>query len=173
MKNKITSIIISMLIITITSFTAYASEIDGALQTVKNITHPITNRYSAGQPTPDEFAAFAQAGVKHVINFRPPDETPEINEAAIITKNGMAYYNVPISGIQEMTIENIKLVDKLLKQIGNEPVLLHCSSGNRVGAVMALSAAWLKGASHEEAIAIGKRWGLTKLQPRVERLLNK
>jgi len=171
MKNRISRIIFSLLLMMSCHVAAHAAEIAEALQAVKNISHPVANRYVAGQPKASEFSDFAKAGVKHVINLRPPSETPDTNEAAIVTKAGMAYYNVPISGTADMTLENVKLVDKLLGQIGDESVLLHCSSGNRAGAVMALRAAWLKGVSNDEAIAIGKRWGLTRLQSRVERLL--
>ena len=83
----------------------------------------------------------------------------------------MAYYNIPISGIADLTRSNVVLLDKTLQRIGNESALLHCSSSNRVGAIMALRAAWIEGATAEEAIALGKQWGLTQLQPNVEELL--
>lgn len=171
MKNRVIRIILSLFIMMNINLYVHASEIAERLQEVNNISHPATNRYGAGQPEPGSFAAFAQVGVKHVINLRPPTETPDINEAAIVTKARMAYYNIPISGASDLTREKVALIDKLLRQIGDESVLLHCSSSNRVGAVMALRAAWFNDAATAEAIAIGKRWGLTRLQPSVERLL--
>ncbi len=152
---------------------AHAAELPQGLSGVKNISHPASNRYGAGQPTVEEFAAFAKAGVKHVINLRPPEETPELNQAAVVTKAGMAYYNVPIAGGKDLTRDNVALIDKLLRQIGDEPVLVHCASSNRVGAIMALRSVWIDNASKDQAIALGKRWGLTRLQPNVERLLQK
>ena len=150
---------------------AHAADIIPGLSGVKNIGQPAINRYTAGQPEPELFSAFAKAGVKHVINLRPPAETPNLNEAALVTKAGMAYYNVPIAGMRDLTRDNVVLIDKLLQKIGDESTLLHCSSSNRVGAVMALRAGWLKGASFDKAIAIGKQWGLTRMQPGVEQLL--
>jgi len=148
-----------------------ASEIPHSLQQITNISHPEKNSYGAGQPEATAFATIAKSGVKHVINLRPPAETPIFNEAAIVTKAGMAYYNIPISSSDDLTRDNVMLVDKVLRSIGDETVLIHCSSSNRVGALMALKASWLEGASTEEAIAIGNRWGLIKLQPVVEKLL--
>jgi len=150
---------------------AHAADIIPGLSGVKNIGQPAINRYTAGPPEPELFSAFAKAGVKHVINLRPPAETPNLNEAALVTKAGMSYYNVPIAGMRDLTRDNVVLIDKLLQKIGDESTLLHCSSSNRVGAVMALRAGWLKGASFDKAIAIGKQWGLTRMQPGVEQLL--
>lgn len=171
MKKIIIKSILPLCLMMNAGLYAHAADMAKGLLGVRNISQPALNRYGAGQPEPESFSAFAEAGVKHVINLRPPAETPNINEAAIVTKAGMAYYNVPISGADDLTRDNVVLIDKLLRQIGNEPVLLHCARSNRVGAVMALRAAWLEGASADEAIAIGKTWGLTRLQPSVERLL--
>jgi len=51
------------------------------------------------------------------------------------------------------------------------PVLVHCMSGNRVGALFALRAFWLQGMSAVEALAVGRRYGLTKLEPLVVQIL--
>ena len=138
---------------------------------VDGLRQPSETLYTAGQPQPEAFAALAKVGVRHVINLRPPSETPELNEAAVVTQSTMAYYNIPISGPVDLTRENVESLDKLLKRFGDDKVLLHCSSSNRVGALMALRAAWLDGVSAEKAIEEGQRHGLTKLQPAVERLL--
>ena len=47
---------------------------------------------------------------------------------------------------------------------------MHCASGNRVGALMALRASQ-NGASAEEAMAAGKAAGLTRLEPVVAKRL--
>ena len=148
-----------------------ASDFSKDLEGVNNLRHPARNWYTSGQPKPESFKAFAKAGVAHVINLRPPAEMPNVNEAAIVTRADMAYYNIPIKGAEDLTRSNILLLDSLLTKIGDEKILIHCSSSNRVGAIMALRAAWVEGASSEESISIGKRYGLTRLQPAVEQLL--
>jgi uncharacterized protein (TIGR01244 family) len=149
----------------------FAAEIPKSLEGVMNLQHPASNLYTAGQPKPDAFAAFTKAGVAHVINLRPRQETPELDEASIVAKAGMTYYNIPIAGASDLTRDNVKQLDALLVKFGNEPVLIHCSSGNRVGALMALRAAWLHNASIDEAIKTGESYGLTKLLPDVKKLL--
>ena len=168
--------ILSAAIVTLVSFLAlslpgFASEIPQALQGVMNLRHPSNTLYVSGQPKPEAFAAFAKAGVKAVINLRPPQETPGFDEAEIVAKAGMAYYNIPIRGAVDLTRDNVQKLDTLLGKIGNEPVLIHCSSSNRVGALMALRAAWVQKASVEEALKTGERYGVGQLLPDVKRLL--
>ena len=127
------------------------------------------NIYTGGQP--ESFAEVAQAGVKHVINLRPDAETPELDEAAEVAQNGMTYHHLPISGPGDLNRDNVEKLDALLAQIGKEPVLVHCASSNRVGALAALRAAWLQDKSNSEALAIGEAWGLTKMRPAVEQIL--
>jgi hypothetical protein len=48
---------------------------------------------------------------------------------------------------------------------------VHCASGNRVGAMMALREAWLRGATSEHALEVGRTWGMKGLEPDVNALL--
>jgi hypothetical protein len=50
-------------------------------------------------------------------------------------------------------------------------VLFHCGSGNRIGAVLALQAAWLDGVAAEDALDYGRANGLTSLEPTTRELL--
>jgi protein tyrosine phosphatase (PTP) superfamily phosphohydrolase (DUF442 family) len=58
--------------------------------------------------------------------------------------------------------------DQLLKDSAKEDVLVHCASGNRVGAMLALRARWIEGKSAEEALAIGKAAGMTGMTDAVK-----
>jgi len=149
-----------------------ATDLPVGLASIQYFKHSSENLYTAGQPQADEFPAIASAGIRHVINLRPPAETPELNEAALVTQQNMAYYNIPINGKGDLTRDNVNLLDRVLRNIGDDKILLHCSSSNRVGALMALRAAWLNGASIEEALTEGSRHGLTKLRPTVMRILS-
>ena len=142
-----------------------------AIGQAAELRHISDDFYVAGQPTAEDIAQFANSGGLNVINLRPPSETPDFNEAAVVTEAGMAYYNIPVAGAAGLTHENVELLDRLLAKLQSQKTLLHCSSSNRVGAMMALRANWLHDAGHDEALAIGKKHGLTKLQPQVERLL--
>jgi len=52
-------------------------------------------------------------------------------------------------------------------------VLVHCGTGNRCGAMLALTEAWFRQHSTEDAIAFGKQAGLTGMEPVVRDLLGK
>jgi uncharacterized protein (TIGR01244 family) len=125
----------------------------------------------AGQPTPEELQRFAAEGGMHVIDLRAPAEDRGYDEAAAVDAAGMNYHNLPIVGAAGLTRENVSKLDNLLADTQGEKTLLHCASANRVGALMALRARWLQGASRSEALEIGRQHGLTSLQPRVEELL--
>jgi len=171
MKNPMKNLFLALSLSILSMTAVLASDLNSELNVIKGLQQPSENLYISGQPPAESFAALAKAGVHHVINLRPPEETPNLNEAALATQANLAYYNIPISGAADLTHDNVKLLDSLLKKIGDEKVILHCSSGNRAGALMALRAAWIHGTSAEQAIQIGERHGLTKLQPKVEGLL--
>ena len=112
------------------------------------------------------------AGIRHVVSLRPAEENPSFDEPSAVAAHGLVFHAIPIKGPQSLTRDNAQALDDVLRQIGDEPALLHCSSGNRVGALIALREAWIKGQPAEEAIATGKRWGLAALEGAVRNTLN-
>ncbi|HLQ86606.1 MAG TPA: sulfur transferase domain-containing protein [Salinisphaeraceae bacterium] len=137
-----------------------------------NLRHPETGYASGGQPDPDQLQAAADAGIGCVINLRPPSEEHGYDEAAKAAELGLAYHVLGIAGPQDLTLDNARKLDTLLDEHAAMPTLVHCASGNRVGALMALRAAWVQGKSKEEALAIGRRWGLTKAEAAIDKLLS-
>ena len=121
--------------------------------------------FASGQPTQDQVAVLASAGVKHVISLRTEGEL-EWDEPALVESLGMDFYSIPISSGNGLTSENARSLDNLLASLDGQPVLLHCGSSNRVGALRAITARD-GGASIEEALSVGRRWGLTGLEQRV------
>lgn len=135
--------------------------------------HPTDALWTAGAVAPEQFPAIAAAGVKHVINLRPRAEQGDFDESATVTSCGMAYANLPIAGPQDLTLDNVKAFDALVAKTGGEPLVVHCASNNRVGALFALRAAWINGASADDALAIGRAHGLLAMEPAVAALLAK
>jgi uncharacterized protein (TIGR01244 family) len=111
------------------------------------------------------------AGVRHLINLRTAEESEGFDEARIATGLGLDYHAIPIAGAQSLTKDNAQKLDEVLEQAGDELTLIHCASGNRVGALIAVREAWIKGQPTEAAIAEGKRWGLTSLEGAVRAAL--
>lgn len=129
------------------------------------------HQHVSGQPTAAAIAQLRSSGITTVIDLRPDQETPDLDEKAEAEKAGLKYRNIAISGAADLTQENVQRFDQLLKETASENVLIHCASGNRVGAMMALQARWLQGKSAEESLAIGKAAGLTGLAAEVQKLV--
>lgn len=126
---------------------------------------------SADQPDVAALQLAANAGIKTIIDFRTANEDRGMDEQAEVARLGMTYMTMPIGGPGDMTMEKAAELDQLLAAVRG-PALLHCSSGNRVGAMFALRAG-LHGASTDEAIAIGRQAGLTRSEQAVRSVLSK
>ncbi len=135
---------------------------------IMNLSQPTENVFASGQPTKEELSSLAQSGIKHIINLRPLQEQ-DWDEAEYVESLGMQYHLIPVAGAVDITVENATKLSALLKQVGSDKTLVHCSSSNRVGALIALSEGVLNGRSVEESITQGKRWGLTTLEPVVRK----
>ena len=120
-------------------------------------------------PTRRPWPQRREAGFVAVIDLRGEEEDRGIDEVAAVEALGMRYVSLPVHGADDVTFENAEELDRLLGEFDG-PVLVHCASGNRVGALVALRAS-AAGASDDEALAAGKAAGLTRLEPAVaERL---
>lgn len=134
---------------------------------------PQQNRLVSGAIDANDLGRLRAAGVRHVINLRTPEEGKGFDEAQIAAGLGIDYHSIPIKGAESLTQENARKLDELLQQAGDEPTLVHCASGNRVGALIAVREAWIKGQPTDAAIVEGKRWGLTGLESAVRAVLEK
>lgn len=130
---------------------------------------PNTGYLSSGQPDTAALTAIAAAGYQGVIDLRTPGEPRGYAEASAVRSLGMRYESLPVAGAADVTFKNAALLDALLASFDG-PVFMHCSSGNRVGALLALRAK-AAGASDEEALTVGRTAGLTQLEGAVRQRL--
>jgi uncharacterized protein (TIGR01244 family) len=121
---------------------------------------------SSGQPSEAALSAVAAAGYKSVIDLRGANEERGIDEKATVEMLGMSYANLPVEGAAGVTYANARALDKLLAELP-KPVLVHCSTSNRSGALLALRAR-ANGADAETALELGVANGLAGLRPVVE-----
>jgi uncharacterized protein (TIGR01244 family) len=124
---------------------------------------------AAGQPSRAALTAAAAAGYKSVIDLRAPNEDRGLDEQAAVEGLGMSYVNLPVDGSAGVSYANASALDKLLADAA-KPVLVHCASGNRVGALLALRAK-AHGADTAAALELGVASGLGSLKPVVEQKL--
>jgi len=135
-----------------------------------NRKEPLAGITTAGQPSEAQLAAAAAAGYKIVIDLRTPSENRGIDdEKATVEGLGMSYVNLPVDGASGVSYANATALDALLRN-ADQPVLLHCASGNRAGALLALRAK-LDGADNDTALALGIAGGVTGLKSAVEQKL--
>lgn len=126
--------------------------------------------YSSGQPQPGHWNHLAAAGLRSVLNLRPTSELPGRDEAREVGEAGLRYAQLPIADATRLDREAARRLDGMLRQMP-VPVLVHCASGNRVGALIALREAWFVGADAEVALARGRAAGLAGLESQVRRQL--
>lgn len=139
--------------------------------TLPNLKIPRDGVYSCGQPTPEQLKDLHEAGVRSVVNLRAPHEH-EWDERAAVEELGMTYYQLPITGPGDITQENARRLSEIMEDEANKPVLIHCGSGNRVGALYALKAYHFDDHDGEEAVEAGRAAGLEQLEPFVRQCLN-
>lgn len=127
---------------------------------------------SAGQPSAGRLRAL-KAEVTKVLNLRPEREHP-YDEAAVAAQVGLPYVQI---GVDKETIADAAVRARIYDvfaevESADGRLYAHCKSGNRVGALWALYLAERKGVKPAEALAAGKRAGLTRLEPFVRKALN-
>ena len=124
---------------------------------------------TAGQPGEAALASIAAAGYKSVIDLRGTNEERGLDERKSVEMLGMSYVNLPVEGAAGVSYANASALDKLLAELP-KPVLVHCSTGNRAGALLALRAK-ANGADARAALELGVANGLAGLKPVVEEKL--
>jgi uncharacterized protein (TIGR01244 family) len=156
-----------------------AAHVDSTAQAGASLLLPITNAripmpglLTGGQPTEEQIEAAARAGYRTVINMRGSGESGFDWEPEMVEKLGMKYEQLPVTGKDSLTRERIAQIDAVLDAaLADGPVLLHCASGNRIGAVLALRAAWVEGMDPEQALAYGRASGMTRTEGLTRELL--
>ena len=122
-----------------------------------------------GQPTPAQLERARDLGYKTVINLRQPEEKDN-TDPELVRYLEMTYVSLPIGGPSDITHEKARALADALEAT-ESPVLVHCASGNRVGGLFAMKAFYVDGMSPEEALAVGKAAGMTRLEPTVREKL--
>jgi uncharacterized protein (TIGR01244 family) len=137
---------------------------------IPNFLNPSADISTGGRARPVDLQDAQNQGLKTIINLCPISEDPGFDEAALVASLGMKYLNIAVAGPADLTADKARELDQALKQHGG-PTLVHCASGNRVGALFALRAFHVDGAGIEDALAIGRAHGLKAMEPQVRALL--
>ena len=127
---------------------------------------------AAGQPSPAALGRLKEMGFKTVINLRTEKEGTRAEEQAVAAA-GLRYVWVPVSA-ESLSAADVDAVAKVLDDPAAGPVLLHCGSANRVGAIWTILQV-RRGKTLEEAEAEGRVIGLSgpAMQDAVRRVLGR
>ncbi len=125
---------------------------------------------TGGQPSPEDLATLKELGFGTIISLRTEGEDVGYDQAAVVEGLSMTFVNIPVSTGSGLDANTALHLRAAINQT-TAPVLLHCGSGNRVGAIHALGARYLDGKSISEALAVGRSTGLTRFEPTVRELL--
>jgi uncharacterized protein (TIGR01244 family) len=112
---------------------------------------------TAGKPSVETLAKLKELGFRTAIDLRQPAEGVETARKAV-EEQGLTFVSVPISP-ETFRVDDAKKVAAILGDAKAGPVLLYCSSSNRVGGVIAVVEG-LRGKPHDEALAEGRKAGL-------------
>ena len=142
---------------------------------VPNARFPFEGVCTGGRPRPEDLRQARNSGVKTVISLCAPSECDNYDEGALVTALGMQYLNIPVASPADLTLDKAKALAEALREARDSPVdgpvLVHCASGNRVGALFAIKACLIDGLTTEQSIAVGRAAGLTTLESEVRCVL--
>ncbi len=114
---------------------------------------------TGAQPTGEAYVKAAANGFRAVLSLRTNSEGIDlVLERARVESNRMRYFNIPVNGAAPRA-EQADEFRRIARERTNHPMLVNCSSANRVGAFMMIlrvvDQGWSEEKALEEAIKIG------------------
>ncbi len=140
---------------------------DRAMENAVAITDAFT--VAKFEPEEEEYAMIAEEGFRSVVSLQTGDEdqkaTPD-EERRLAEDAGLAFYHQGVSkkGLSDAEVDRFRdRIESLPK-----PVLLHCSSGRRAGAMTMMHVASQQGMSGDEVISKAEEMGFECDTPELE-----
>lgn len=120
---------------------------------------PVTGVAAAGQPDARAWGALARAGFKAVVDLREPDEPRGHDEAGEIARASLAYLALPVNH-DTLGDRQFDAVRAFVRDPAHRPVLVHCATANRVGALLLPYFALDEHLALEEALRLAVEVGM-------------
>lgn len=146
----------STLVLIVAATAALAEQKDHGLRGAK---HPEPGVLFGGQPTEDQLKSMAADGLSFVLDLRAENENRGFDEQAALQSLDVPYLNVPVDAERLAMPETFERFIQAMDKVDG-PVLVHCASGNRVGALYYAYLVAGKGVDREEARTRAKENGL-------------
>ncbi len=121
---------------------------------------------TGGQPTEEQLGDVAAAGVEAVVNIATDDPRYSLDdEQATVTGLDMVYHHVPVDW-DAPTAEDYAAFSKIMDELADRQVLVHCAANFRVTAFYSLYGMEKLGWSAAEADAfIAATWTPAEYEP--------
>lgn len=95
---------------------------------------------TGGQPTEEQLKAVAADGFNAVINLATSDPRYSLpDEAGLASSLGMSYYHIPVEW-ENPKESDFEAFEKVMKQLSERKILIHCAANFRVTAFYSLYA---------------------------------
>jgi len=162
------------ILVSVLSFSviAHGSHGEGQEITIPNFKHGSGEVWVGGQPSENDLKLLAERGIKNIINLRGVGEFDGFDEKATAENLSLNYKALPLGGKSAVSVEAATQFAAMLNESQGK-TLVHCASGNRVGAMFALKAFFVDKKTATEAMEIGKKHGMTRLEAHVKSLIDK
>src|SRR5438552_1252418 len=127
-----------------------------------NFTRLETTVACGGATKPEAVPEIKKMGFASIINLRQPTEAgANVDaEAAAAKEAGIKFFNIPFNGQQPDPAVADKFLDTITAA-GNEPAYIHCSAGNRAGAMWMIKRLAVDHWDNDRAFAEASALGLT------------
>ncbi len=120
---------------------------------------PLEGVGTAGQPSESAWADLGRAGFKSVVDLRAPEEARGHDEAAAVQTAGMEYIPLPVTPAT-LRDESYDRFREVMRDPARRPILVHCATANRVGALLIPYLMLDEKRSAEESIQLARQAGL-------------
>jgi protein tyrosine phosphatase (PTP) superfamily phosphohydrolase (DUF442 family) len=109
-----------------------------ALQSICNFLRISETLGTAGQPTPEQFAAIKDAGYQVVINLAMPDSTNALpNEGQLVMEQGLDYVHIPVVW-ENPTLADLEEFFETMARYQGQTIFVHCALNYRVSSFVLL-----------------------------------
>ena len=171
MKGKVSLVASLALLVAVIAYLTSDQEAPMIVYDLNNPQTPVMGVLTGGQPSEEDFRKLRDEGYETVINLRLPSEFDGFDEGATVEELGMRYISLPINVRSDLNEANAAKLGQLIAD-ADGLTLVHCGSGDRVGALYALQALYANGQSVDQAIVVGRSAGLNRLEDLVRGMLN-
>lgn len=126
---------------------------------LENALCPIQGVATASQPSREHLHNLAEAGYRTVLDLRASEESRSLDEPAAVSEASIEYINLPVTP-DTLDAEIFDRFRDFMNEPENRPMLVHCSSANRVGALLLPYMILDEGKSPKEATQLARQIGL-------------